>query len=442
MPRMTFAGSLLDGASSGLGRVAQAVVNGQRTYQDAYDREMQLQSKLAQAAAAAQQAEASSLKSAEETRGLRLKNSVLEQLPGYAEEHAAISSGADIPSVRAYRDALRSGQTPTLPGVQLDGPMPDGSAGVPARMPEQLQTRIGQALQRSLPIMLSEGKLPAGDWAKAAETYGNMDLRDAVLNGTRTAAQVGEAQAAEKGSERMKAGSDGQMYNIFSGAVDASNPVAQAGLTYKRAQANQANAAAGKYSAEAEQARAGKPNLQVVTNSDGTTTIVDKTTAIARPVIGPDGKPAMAAGKTPEARQRVQDANDVLDLLQMATPLVDKATSSYIGQGADFTAQLFGEATPGSQAAAQLRVIEGMLISKMPKMSGPQSDKDVLLYRQMAGQIGDPSVPAAQKKAAMVAIAAINRRYAGQQTAPTGAQPDATPGQPTPATRQPVVVDY
>lgn len=442
MPRMTFAGSLLDGASSGLGRIAQAVANGRNTYQDAYDREMQLQSRMAQAAAAAQQAEASSLKSAEETRSLRLKNSVLEQLPGYAEEHAAISSGADVPSVRAFRDALRNGQTPTLPGVQLDGPNPDGSAGVPARMPEQMQTRIGQALQRSLPIILSEGKLTAGDWANAANAYRNMDLGDAVLNGTRTAADVGRAQAAEKGSDLFKTGPQGQVLDLFGGGVNVNNPVTQAEIKLTGAKTADAFAGADAHRAAAEASRAGKPNLQVVTNADGTTTIVDKTTAIARPVIGPDGKPAMAAGKTPEARQRIQDANDVLDLLQMATPLVDKATSSYIGQGADFTAQLFGKATPGSQAAAQLRVIEGMLISKMPKMSGPQSDKDVLLYRQMAGQIGDPSIPAAQKKAAMIAIANINRRYAGQQGTPTGAQPDANPGQPAPAGRQPVVVDY
>lgn len=442
MSRFTFAGSLLDGASSGLGRIAQAVANGQRTYQDAFDNQLTLGMKRAQADAAQAKADADSAKAYEETRGVRLKNNVLEQLPGYADEHAAISAGVDVPMVRAFRDALRMGQTPTLPGVQLDGPMPDGSAGVPARMPEQMQSRIGQALQRSLPVMLSEGKLGAGDWAKAAETYGNMDLRDSVLNGTRAASDVGRAQAAEKGADLFKSGSDGQVLDIFSGGVDVNNPVAQAGLTYKRAQANQANAAAGKYSAEAEQARAGKPNLQVVTNADGTTTIVDKTTAIARPVLGFDGKPAMAAGKTPEARQRVQDANDVLELLQQATPLIDKATSSYIGQGADVAAQLFGKATPGSQAAAQLRVIEGMLISKMPKMSGPQSDKDVLLYRQMAGQIGDPSVPAAQKKAAMVAIANINRRYAGLQAAPTGAQPDSTAGQPAQGARQPVVVDY
>jgi hypothetical protein len=46
-------------------------------------------------------------------------------------------------------------------------------------------------------------------------------------------------------------------------------------------------------------------------------------------------------------------------------------------------------------------------------MSGPQSDKDVLLYKQMAGQIGDPTLPAAQKKAAMDTILKLNSQYAG-----------------------------
>lgn len=442
MPRMTFAGSLLDGASSGLGRIAQAVANGQRTYQDAFDSQVSLGLKKAQADAAQAKADAESAKAYEETRGVRLKNNVLEQLPGYADEHAAISAGVDVPMVRAFRDALRMGQMPTLPGVQLDGPNPDGSAGVPARMPEQMQSRIGQAIQRSLPVILSEGKVAPGDWAKAAETYGNADLRDKVLSGALKPEELARAQRAEKGSDLFSTGPDGLVLNQFTGAVDATNPVAVAGIGLKRAQAGQAGAAAEKARAETEQVRAGKPNLQIVTNADGTTTIVDKTTAIARPVLGPDGKPAMAAGKTPEARQRVQDATDVLDLLQMANPLIDKATSSFTGQGMDFAARAVGKSTPGAQAAAQLRVIEGMLISKMPKMSGPQSDKDVLLYRQMAGQIGDPSIPAAQKKAAMVAIANINRRYAGQQSAPAGAQPDANPGQPAPAARQPVVVDY
>lgn len=118
--------------------------------------------------------------------------------------------------------------------------------------------------------------------------------------------------------------------------------------------------------------------------------------------------------KTTEVQQKVGDAQSVLGLLDMAEPLVGKATSSYGGAALDQAARVFGGSTSGGESAAQLKAIEGSLISKMPKMSGPQSDKDVLLYRQMAGQIGDTTVPAANKMAAMKVIREINQRYLDQ----------------------------
>jgi hypothetical protein len=118
-----------------------------------------------------------------------------------------------------------------------------------------------------------------------------------------------------------------------------------------------------------------------------------------------------AGGINPE--QRIQDAQDVLGILAEAAPLIDKATSSYLGKGVSEAARTFGASTDAADAAAALATLQGSLISKMPKMTGPQSDKDVLLYREMAGKIGDPTVPASQKKAAMNEIAKINARYAG-----------------------------
>lgn len=119
------------------------------------------------------------------------------------------------------------------------------------------------------------------------------------------------------------------------------------------------------------------------------------------------------AKKPPDAAQKIADAKDVLDLLEQARPLIAASTGSYTGAGLDALAQGVGLSTPGAQAAAQLKALEGALVSKMPKMSGPQSDKDVLLYRQMAGQIGDPTVPPETKLAAMETIREINRRSAG-----------------------------
>ena len=110
---------------------------------------------------------------------------------------------------------------------------------------------------------------------------------------------------------------------------------------------------------------------------------------------------------------KVTDAQDVLSLLDQAEPLLDKSTGSYLGAVVDEAGRAVGGATGGAKAAAQLRTIEGALISKMPKMSGPQSDKDVLLYKQMAGQIGDRTIPAPQKRAAMQTIREINNRHAG-----------------------------
>lgn len=111
--------------------------------------------------------------------------------------------------------------------------------------------------------------------------------------------------------------------------------------------------------------------------------------------------------------QKTNDANDVLKILKQADPLVKTATSSGLGNIYDKSYAFFGGSSEGANDAAQLKALEGNLVSKMPKMSGPQSDKDVLMYKQMAGQIGDPTIPVEQKQAAMEAIREINSRYAG-----------------------------
>ena len=118
-----------------------------------------------------------------------------------------------------------------------------------------------------------------------------------------------------------------------------------------------------------------------------------------------------AASKVTDQQTKLADAQTVLGLLDLAEPLLDQSTQGYVGMGVDMAARAMGKSTSGAEAASELRALEGALISKMPKMSGPQSDKDVLLYRQMAGQIGDPTLPAQTKRAAMRTIRNINQRY-------------------------------
>lgn len=109
----------------------------------------------------------------------------------------------------------------------------------------------------------------------------------------------------------------------------------------------------------------------------------------------------------------VKDANEALALIDQAKKLIPNATGSYLGTAADAGARAFGISTKGDMATGQLQALEGALVAKMPKMSGPQSDKDVALYRQMAGVIGDPTIPTERKLAALATVEEIQRRYAG-----------------------------
>lgn len=119
------------------------------------------------------------------------------------------------------------------------------------------------------------------------------------------------------------------------------------------------------------------------------------------------------------------DATETLKLLEQAAPLIKGSTSSYLGAGADQFNRVFGVSSKGADTAASLKTIAGLLTSKMPKMSGPQSDKDVELYKEMAGRIGDSTIPTSQKMAAMQTINEINARHAGVEPIKFNFDPEA-----------------
>lgn len=119
-----------------------------------------------------------------------------------------------------------------------------------------------------------------------------------------------------------------------------------------------------------------------------------------------------------EGVQQGKDTQDIFSILNEARPLMERATGSLLGTGVDKTISAFGGTTDGAAATAQLKALQGAIISKMPKMSGPQSDKDVQLYREMAGQIGDSTIPTAQRSAAMNTIEQLNMKYLPQAAGP------------------------
>jgi hypothetical protein len=104
-------------------------------------------------------------------------------------------------------------------------------------------------------------------------------------------------------------------------------------------------------------------------------------------------------------------AQNVSDILDVADPLIDLSTGSSAGAAADKIAAMFGKSLDGAQAAAQLQILQAALMFAQPRMEGPQGVLDVQLYEKAAGQIGDPTVPAGTKKAAVKTIRALQSKY-------------------------------
>ncbi len=120
---------------------------------------------------------------------------------------------------------------------------------------------------------------------------------------------------------------------------------------------------------------------------------------------------------------RARDANTAIGLLDEAERILPSATGSTAGAVADRAAALFGRSTSGAQSTAQLKTIAGQLVSRMPRMEGPQSDKDVQLYKDMAGNLADDTLPVETRLAAAQQIRRLQEKYANPQPAPAPRAP-------------------
>jgi hypothetical protein len=435
MPQYAIHRSAISAALPGVSKLASAFAGGDEAYRAAQDKEALNQSRIAQLSGLQSQQEAQAEHFTAQAENERAKTDVLKSRPGFYEEQSAIASNVDIPTIRAFR-AQVAGQSPQVP---MGPPTEGGQMGIGSfQAGPETRSKISLALQQFLPMLINSGDLKPDDLAQAAKVYHDIGLQNEVMDGRRTAASVNEAQRAVKGAEMFKQSGNGSVINPVTGAVDQTSPISRATVSVKTAQAAKAGAppaARGKQPQEIDRDRVGilsqelnkaREGMKTATGADLVRLKADEAALVSElknagikdlgqlAIVKP-GKSA----KPDAATQKVTDAQDVLSLLDEATPLLDSATHSYIGNAVDHGLRAVGMSTPGAQSAARLKAIEGLLVSKMPKMSGPQSDKDVLLYRQMAGQIGDATMPTETRKAALDTIRKINQRYAsGGQASP------------------------
>jgi hypothetical protein len=127
----------------------------------------------------------------------------------------------------------------------------------------------------------------------------------------------------------------------------------------------------------------------------------------------------VTGGKAEAERQaaidkKIASSANTTDALDMATPLVLIATGSYAGAAVDKVASVFGITPSGAEATASLQVLAAKVLENVPRMEGPQSDRDVQMYREAAGQLGEPTVTRAAKMAAIRTIRQLTTKYSAR----------------------------
>src|SRR5574343_596672 len=234
---------ILSAATPGMSRLAMALAGGDGAYQQGYDQQLGLQSKIAQMMASARAADANADESLAKAGVEATRGRMLESRPALVEELVAGKAGADVPLVQAIRKTIQTGQAPQVP---MGPETQDGQMGVGSqKFDPAVQSRVVSELQRLAPVLMSGGDIKVDDWAKANEMYRGMDLGDQVLGGQRTAADVGRSQASVAAKPLYNSDASGAVLDLFGGALDTTNPMAQAAIALRGAQAGaqKANAA-------------------------------------------------------------------------------------------------------------------------------------------------------------------------------------------------------
>ncbi|WP_343577937.1 hypothetical protein [Pseudomonas sp.] len=271
----------------------------------------------------------------------------------------------------------------------------------------------GAALGLDAKDMLTLSQLPNASKTKVART-----LEVPGINGTKQTIQLDEfgnrvgdgidSYVAPElvdlgGSKQFVNPTAGQSYAVsMSPAEQAANARGWANIDVMR-DANNINRQA--------------QRTQIVTGADGVNYLVDKGTGTATPAINSSGGAVMSGPLAEAQAKNVKNAEKLTTLIDEARKILPDATASGIGAQMDNANRFFGRSTSGSQAAAKLGVLGGNMLMMMPRMEGPQSDRDVENYKLMVGKLGDPTIPAAERAAALDTIEALQKQYTGGQQA-------------------------
>lgn len=109
--------------------------------------------------------------------------------------------------------------------------------------------------------------------------------------------------------------------------------------------------------------------------------------------------------------KKVVNAPALQDAINRARTILPKASSGGLQNLAVGTANILGVPTQAQDADSALNTLGGVLTSNVPRMEGPQSDADRLLYQQMAGDVANAKLPYESRLKALDTVEALNQKY-------------------------------
>lgn len=354
--------------------------------------------RLAEGLGAADQWKMRQAKMAQEAQQAKMQEMQMQQMQSQIAQQQKMQALAQQfarPGSPGLAPLMGDSETGILPSAGRSAVPPSfdykGYANAMAGIDPMKALQIQQSLQKETPI----NKLDVKDFspasvAKFAQTGNYGDL--VRLDKAHFANTGGSTVAMDPFTGKPL----GSIDNTQSPDSKASNFVTMRGQNMVDARAKEANGI---------QQQASR--TQVMQTPEGLIAI-DKGTNSATPVTM-GGAPV----RSEDAMKKGANAKTVLSLLDAADKLLPSSTGSTIGAGVDYLAGIGGKATKGATAIAQLKTIEGQLIGNMPRMEGPQSDADRMLYQQAAGDLANPMKPVSIRQAASKTIRELQQRYAG-----------------------------
>lgn len=111
-----------------------------------------------------------------------------------------------------------------------------------------------------------------------------------------------------------------------------------------------------------------------------------------------------------ETRTALDAATEGLALIDQARTALKSVKGGMAQKGIDLATNATGVATENSKLNAKLKVLAGALTSKVDKQPGATSDADLKMYKEMAADVGNESLPAESRLAALQTAEEIQRR--------------------------------